>query len=231
MSKTSVNLKAIELTRLSLELGNIPRICPVCKSSIAKLAIHHWNCPKDQAFRLGLYRRLCYNCNRVLGKIFSEGYPWSWEDQVKPLKEYLSISNRSYPHLEEPEDSWSRFSNQELKELELEFNKEYNFGPKPLDIPKDEIISLKKANPKLTLREIAHRFGVSRAYISQILLSNGITGEAGRAVRREEYLISFKGTFYEVRAKSVGEALKSVGLTIERNGKKLFQSGQIGPED
>lgn len=121
------------ITRFSLEVGIIPKICPICKNPLisGKLEEHHWGSKdKWEAVRRGDVRRMCPSCNRLLGlgggpvslyskwgrlfkehkkQLYMEGY--TWEPQYRLLEEYFRSSRvrMRYPDFDGNEGLWSRF--------------------------------------------------------------------------------------------------------------------------
>jgi len=121
------------ITKFSLEVGIIPRICPICKNTLlsGKLEEHHWGSKdKGEAIRLGNVRRMCPSCNRLLGLgggpgslyskwgrlfrshkdlLYVEGY--TWEAQYELLSGYFGrrIMRNRYSNFDGIEGEWSMF--------------------------------------------------------------------------------------------------------------------------
>lgn len=122
-----------KITKLSLETGLIPSVCPICKNGLpsGKLEEHHWG-PESQekAIRLGNSRRMCPPCNRLLGlgggpeSLYSSwgrkfsGHrkrlyfgDYTWEEQFTLLSVYFRSPRKKakYPNFDGKEGDWSRF--------------------------------------------------------------------------------------------------------------------------
>ena len=107
-----------KVSKVSLERGLIPKVCPVCKNPPIVdggrfLVIHHWGAAtKLEAIRLGNYRRMCYSCNAYL-KNLDLGWLYSgdsdWEGQYSFLARRFKDNGRQYPNWDGAEGEWSKF--------------------------------------------------------------------------------------------------------------------------
>lgn len=95
------NYLRAKITRFSLGIGIIPKICPICKNSLPGgiLEEHHWGTKRGQegqfeAFRLGKTRRMCKSCNQILGPCMGQvdivGRGRSVRFWVKRFQEHIS---------------------------------------------------------------------------------------------------------------------------------------------
>ncbi len=109
------------VTKESLEIGRIPKECPICSNPKEELVIHLWNSNNIRQSSKnnygpiigGYYRRICEPCNSSLKGIFKDSFPLPWKLQLKKLFELFKESPQTYRNTKWEEGSWSLLSEEE----------------------------------------------------------------------------------------------------------------------